>query len=314
MRGYSSGHAGAVTFILPDGPVSEWGNPGERAVEGQGNTRYGWFPDIVEEKETYKDSTINVEQVKLRKHASILCSTLWGFKFYCQAGKATKGDIEEKLASLIPPITAEDVAAGRLAGIIRTRLDDLKEVYYELFGASSGQNSTSLVCCHGPALPLGNGTGEMRSWADILIEPLLFPPEHTKILDNGTCQGVVIFFHCCLGGPSQASRHWLPPSHQMLFGDSNLEVKKYETHFSDELPKICLASLPHHGSRHNWRKRFHRIMPNCYLWVASFGLGNRYMHPHKKVLNAVREADREILLCTEAQGLGIRIHRGVLPN
>ena len=310
--GEGSPEATIVTFILPGGPVGEWGNAGERgAVEQPGGAgagvRYGWLPDIVQKKEIDKDPALNTEKVKLRTHASIFYSTLWSFKFYCRAGKATMEDIEAKLRALERPIGPSGIEASGLAVIIRTRLDDLKKIYRELFSSSPGQNSTSLVCCHGPAMPLDNGMGKMRWWADILIEPLLSPQQHLKILHKGSCQWVVHFFHRCRGEPCHAGCHMPPPFYQMLFGDANPEIDEYNTHFQSELQEISVALLPHHGANSGWHGDLPRVMPNCSIWVASFGLGNQYGHPCESAVSALKGANREILLCTQVQGWSIAI-------
>lgn len=283
-----------ITFLRPGEAVTEWPDAGDQAAG-----TYGWYPDAAAPAPDDPEEMLSRPNVGLRLHSSIYRVPQWGFKFYCQPGRASAKDIERQMAALTPPITLDDLAV-----VLSDRLDDLKDLYHALFDGSAGQNSTSVVCCHGPAMPRGNGGGLLHG--DARIGMSMSPP--------GQIHNVHRLHECWIGHflfdwhgwwPSDEERPFLLPPMQLLTGDANLKPNEYQTHFAHELNGVGLALLPHHGSKHNWRKGFPTMMPNCLLWVASFGLGNRHKHPHKTVVDAVVDANRQLVTCNEVQHVAI---------
>ena len=293
LRGNGADDA-TFTLLRPEEAVNDWPNP-----QGQSAGEYGWYPDDPLDKADVAELAQTPQFVELREHSSIYRVPLWGFKFYCQPGRASAADIRKQLASLTPPIDVADIPR-----VLRDRLDDLKDVYHALFDGSAGQNSTSVVCCHGPAAPRGNGDhplhGEARVCLSVSLPSPAPTPAHWSECLCGHC-----FFDWHGWWHRLGNGRFLLPPLQLLTGDANLKPKEFQTHFAAELDAIGLVLLPHHGSKHNWRKGFPKMMPNCQLWVASFGLGNRHKHPSKAVVDAVVAANRQLQLSNEVQHVAI---------
>lgn len=281
-----------ISFVRPGEVVRDWPEPGE-----QGAGPYGWYPNEPEDTSGDMDAEemLHLNNVNLRRHSAIRRAPLWGFKFYCQPGRASTEDIVSQLASLSPPIDPADIS-----NVLQNRLDDLKDIYHALFGGSAGQNSTSIVCCHGPAAPRGKSRQILHCEAHAGLS--LSPPREAPDLwrSRGCCTGHIFLDWHCHWSVGRDCPFLLPPL-QLLTGDANLKASEYQTHFAAELDAIGLALLPHHGSKSNWRKNFPGMLPNCMLWVVSFGLGNRHKHPHKSVVDAVIDSNRQLILSNEAQ-------------
>jgi competence protein ComEC len=273
------------------------GNVGERqeiATDQQPGV-YGWFPNETVPLSEFPElaAHANANKITIRSHNCVLRVPQWGFKFYCQPGRATRSDIERELGKLKPPISVQDIPS-----VLSNRLADVKDVYYSLFGGASGQNSTSIVCCHGPAVPRGRRIPfelDLKLGGTIGSHFL-----HASLHRTLYCEGLM-----WVDG-STSSQFLLPPM-TLLTGDANLKLSEFETHFSDELQGIGLTTLAHHGSEHNYRRDFTNVMPNCRLWVASFGLGNKYRHPSKSVIDHLTDRDLTLLQCNESQGVSFTL-------
>jgi beta-lactamase superfamily II metal-dependent hydrolase len=287
-----AGDDAVITFLSPGEPVAEWSAPEEQATG-----RYGWHPDSPLSKRGFPGIT-RTSNIEVRGHASVYRQPMWGFKFYCQPGRVTVQQIEDELNSMDPPIPVSAIAR-----VIRDRLDDLKDVYYSLFGGSTGQNSTSVVCCHGPAVPRGSTSVSIRAFAkfSMRFSPGFDLSLHERMTD--CCFGEIMIDGWCRPQPLQ----FLLPPLQLLLGDANLKVREFQSHFSQELREIGLVLMPHHGSRHNWRMQFPALVPNCELYVVSYGLGNPHLHPNKAAIDSVVATERQLLSCNQVQGVTITV-------
>jgi hypothetical protein len=167
-----------------------------------------------------------------------------------------------------------------------------------LFGGTAGQNSTSIVCCHGPAVPRGR---RIRIELDFKLGGTI-GSSCLHVLPRQSFYGEVFVWR----DGSTTSPLLLPPM-TLLTGDANLKLREFKTHFNDELYGIGLTALAHHGSEHNYRRDFTSVMPNCRLWVASFGLGNKYRHPSKSVIDHLTDQDLTLLQCNESQGVSFTL-------
>lgn len=137
-------------------------------------------------------------------------------------------------------------------------------------------------------------------------EKLIFAAHHDKFLMD-------YFFYPYRWWGSQSGRPFLLPPVQLLTGDTDLKPNEFERHFDQELSAIGLTLLPHHGSKHNWHKKFLSAMRNCQIYAVSFGLGNNNKHPHPTVVNDICTAQKQIMLCNEVQGNSIHFDIWLRP-
>lgn len=90
----------------------------------------------------------------------------------------------------------------------------------------------------------------------------------------------------------------------LLLGDIKLDYKSKKRkelfiHFKTILPSVKLIQLSHHGAKNGWSNNLiAKIMENC-VYLASYGISNKYHHPHKKVLIELAENHRKYLSVTE---------------
>ncbi len=67
-------------------------------------------------------------------------------------------------------------------------------------------------------------------------------------------------------------------------GDANLKKVKIDIIYKIYLDKIITFQIPHHGSIHSFDKEVIDKLKYTKNWVVSYGIKNRYRHPHKKLL------------------------------
>ncbi|MBU1142252.1 MAG: hypothetical protein KKH92_01260, partial [Firmicutes bacterium] len=74
----------------------------------------------------------------------------------------------------------------------------------------------------------------------------------------------------------------------ILTGDALFDSEMLDR-MSDELTKHnnihTIFQIPHHGSKKNWDSLTHPYKFAFNHYVIPFGLGNKYHHPHKDVIN-----------------------------
>lgn len=122
----------------------------------------------------------------------------------------------------------------------------------------------------------------------------------------------------CLHGPREKAiklfgfrlgfRFWPNYSHfscaTLLTGDIDFTAcfDEFINHFTDEeLNSVYWASVPHHGSRHNWRDELFCVLPNCYYWICNCRSLTSGHHPHKDVLRSFFFNYPIIYPCTECR-------------
>jgi len=295
LTDFGAGEA-AFTFLRSGDAVEEWPDAGEQVA---GN--YGWYPEAPESSPDDADEILRRSNVSLRLHSSIYRAPQWGFKFYCKPGKASAADIQKELLALTSPIDVKDIPR-----VLKNRLKDLKGVYKKLFKSHKDQNNTSVVCCHGPARPRRTTRDVLYGVARVALS--MSSPGLTPLpLRSSVCFSGHYLFDMHGYWRAEDNRPFLLPPLQLLTGDANIIPKEYQTHFTSELDAIGLALLPHHGSKHNWDNVFPSMMPNCMLWVASSGLGNKDKHPNTEVVKSVVDAKRQLVLCNEIQHVAISV-------
>ena len=76
--------------------------------------------------------------------------------------------------------------------------------------------------------------------------------------------------------------------YQLLTGDAVFTetiLTAFKDHYASKLRKVFSGLIPHHGSGGNFSKELFEAVDSCGVWVVSFGLGNRYKHPHAAVVD-----------------------------
>ena len=110
---------------------------------------------------------------------------------------------------------------------------------------------------------------------------------------------------CCCSSCFTASHntdHLCYGKGQLLTGDLPLkteyELAALTTHFGKCLDYTRCVQIPHHGSVNNWNSKLTKILMNCQLWINSAKHGDP-LFPSTVVENALRQASRKLLRCTE---------------
>jgi len=278
-----------VTFLLPGEDVKD--RP--YRDEGSGNQERYWSGRPLP-KEQFDELEASPGNVHIREGSNNYRTDVWAFKFYCQLGLGSREAIENELREFVPAIDPDDIA-----GVLSDRLDDLKSVYFSIFGGSAGQNSTSVMCCHGPITPGGRADGSL-SWNK---EARLADPNYCgqEYMPGAIGRCFFRMYGYVFLEKAMPCGRCLLPALQMLTGDVKISLNEYQAHFRDELDLVGLFQLPHHGSNNCWHRRLPSVHPKCGLWVASFGLGNGYGHPSRRIVQDLAAASRWMVLCNEVQ-------------
>jgi len=163
----------------------------------------------------------------------------------------------------------------RLVDIVISDLPGIEKIYRDCFGKKK-INLTTLVCCHGP-------TGEAHSFS----------------VEQWGKQTWGMFSDM----PSL-------PARQLLTGDIdfNSSLMEMRQHYAREWPGIVLALVPHHGARTSWASWTFYALPGVEYWPCTFGIGNKYHHPHFETVNSFLAGGQIFIPCTESQGSEIRIN------
>ena len=219
-----------------------------------------------------------------RPHSDEYLSSLWKFRFYCNSID------EAKLEKIRKELDQDEshqkinlnVSPKRILYDIRNRYAEIEKAYKEMFNTEE-MNPTSLVCYHGPKY--NDLFSNMDVWARLRNVFTSFRGENLL-------------------------------SGQMLTGDIKFEWDEKEknipdnflNHYANELPKIGLCSIPHHGAAGNWSKDFFEKMNNCQNWVCSFGLGNEHKHPGLSVIDSFHENCKLFTECNQLQSVNIKVY------
>jgi len=89
-----------------------------------------------------------------------------------------------------------------------------------------------------------------------------------------------------------------------LTGDIELDekcLKKFNSHFSNYFKHINFFQIPHHGSKHNWKTEFLSFFKRAKYFIASFGVHNKFNHPHMEVIEALTVLEKCFFPVNEQQ-------------
>ena len=200
---------------------------------------------------------ITLPNATRRTREAVYRGNFWQFRFYCQPSRVSATAITEALD------LSSSLDATEIRQLLEHDLERLKGVYLQLFGGSAGQNSTSVLCCHGPRI--GHETYAAR--------------------------------------PAEGETHLSTYPFQLLTGDATLDTKAIGEHFRNERDRVGLMLVPHHGSSRSWNDEIFDTFPNCSSWVLSAGLHNRYRHPCKKLLASIAKRNHRLYMANEIQWL-----------
>lgn len=176
----------------------------------------------------------------------------WMFKFYA---KQRPPEEKARLNYFILEILGKRQNDKILSDDILKLFDDLKTVrekYKSAFKGKDLMNSTSLLMLHRPF-------NNYQNIEMMMIEDNI----HWRIAGNlNKCYST------------------------LLTSDSNLmnDYDELAEHFNEEIKKIAICQVPHHGSRRSWEKKITADLINCKIWIINYGIGNRYGHPALLVL------------------------------
>ena len=272
-----------IIFLVP-------GSDSETVVNSdfQSETDTSWSPDsLTSAPEPFEIRQYSSGKVSFRKHDSVLYLPKWMFKFHCPPKKTAREKIVDKLKSLKLPI---DVTSNDdLRSVIKTDLHILKDVYYSLFDGNYGQNSTSIVCMHGPSSQKINernvflNTGFCSDYLSSRVSPSCFKYRIISVAE------------------SLLDEHSCERTFTLLTGDSDISAAQLQTAYKSHLENAFICLVPHHGSRRSFDRNYTKEMPNCSFWITSFGLGNKFGHPSKTVVDYILDEDRSVLPCNEYQ-------------
>lgn len=243
-------------------------------MEFPGNQNYDTRVSVVyAEKPKHQEKTPaeSLSEV-LSHHTSVtVAGGYYIFRFFNTSAFGKDKTLVDELEKRFGPDWGDN-----LVDLVTTKLSDLKTVYEKVFGKKR-INHTSLVCCHGPT--------DMHGFFETYHSGVIYgcPPARGSSIGNGM-----------MGA-------------QLLTGDISLKASfdEIKSHYQTDLERISLCIVPHHGSKNSWDSRIFSLMPNCYFWPCSFGLGNKHKHPNAQVV--AQFLRRRLLPCTQfSTGVHIR--------
>jgi hypothetical protein len=115
----------------------------------------------------------------------------------------------------------------------------------------------------------------------------------------------------CYHGPKQKYPRALS---QLLTGDilfTSSEFDEFIKFLSGRTDKVAFATVPHHGSKHNWfidsdkANMYLDNLPLCVFYVVSFGLGNKDNFPSSYVVDEITKNNRCLKVVNQLQGCRI---------
>jgi len=95
----------------------------------------------------------------------------------------------------------------------------------------------------------------------------------------------------------------------LLTGDIDIKTKtkyaKFKKYFNNELDRISLFQIPHHGSSSNWNKQILFDLKECNQHIASAGISGRYGHPHPDVISDIFSQQKNFLWAHEYNKISV---------
>jgi len=173
-------------------------------------------------------------------------------------------------------------------------------------------NITSLATYQGFILPLGQ-----RKHSFTIRSTNVFQDNFLRDLFCWNCDG---FIEGCFHGHSMKDNKYIfyydyycdchKNSHcnkmigTLLLSDIKLDYKNKKrkelfNHFKSLLPTVKLLQLSHHGAENGWADDLIEKIPEKCIYLSSYGINNKYHHPHKKVVMKLAENSRKYLSVTE---------------
>jgi hypothetical protein len=137
---------------------------------------------------------------------------------------------------------------------------------------SCARNETSLICCHGPVLGQN------------------FKHIHFEL--NVSINGQICNNRYCFCEHIADKVNLMVPIFHLLSGDAEIENRlRFEDAFINELNKVLVFQIPHHGSKENWHNWFLYAHSNVKYWIFSRGNPNRHHHPTATFPTSINKID-----------------------
>lgn len=223
----------------------------------------------------------------VRDHSALLKINFgWIFKFFnshdnelvkqfLEAFKKAFGDTAKNKIQENPKIFLEE------------HIDSVSHIYKLVF--KTNVNVTSLTMLHGSDTDLEKAFGKCIS-----VRPV------------GFAKGLQYCIFCL---PIKAASGVKYPRYQLLTGDASFSepiLKEFKKHYGTALDNVFSGLVPHHGSGRNFSKELFEGVDSCGVWVVSFGLGNRYKHPHVDVVDFfIDQKNKELIPVNQLQTVTI---------
>lgn len=73
------------------------------------------------------------------------------------------------------------------------------------------------------------------------------------------------------------------------------KYKEFIEFYDKELTSLGVFQIPHHGAKGTWNDKILSQYPTA-MFLASYGIGNQYKHPHAKVIDSLRNNGKTFFL------------------
>ena len=165
---------------------------------------------------------------------------------------------------------------------------EIEQLYYDTFKYGDQINKTSIVLMHYPVVD--NASGYISAYT------------YAKTLD-GHLYNIGDEIH----GYGKVT---------LLTGDAMMDKQMQATlqqQYNETLEGIL--QIPHHGSWYNYIGSKRNVLPQlwqCFdLQVISYGLGNKYHHPHSRTVDDILSKNKQLLSATQNLGVYYYIVEGL---
>jgi len=207
----------------------------------------GWYGNTIE-KDEWQDDLSVIFQTSLSSYRI----PYWKFKF-------SQDSFPDKIniSKIRKAIKDSKIDIGNDPSKILDVIDIMKQNM-----PSNLRNETSLICCHGPVAHKNN----IYIYFEIIISK---EKRYTQ-------------FSCCshIHNENVSNLDLGIPLFHLLSGDAEISDRfRYEDNFMNDLGKVLVFQIPHHGSAENWHNWFVHSHPNTKFWLYSRGDPNRFNHP-----------------------------------
>lgn len=243
-------------------------------------------------------------QILVKKSGHVRLGYQWGFSFF---NYNRFDQIIKKIKRIFQPIKGMSIFdKNELINILSTNDRDLIKKYYEQMVNQSREttsinsiNNTSVILLHSPLNPSNvvweTSLHKEKKFLNTINESKFM---HYKLKTSTKMFTSLMNFLIFKFSGSFRKIGKTQNQGTILLGDIVVgkDFDQLIDFFNEQLKKIAIVSLPHHGSRYNWSKRMlDEISPGInnkssdVMWVNSAGIVNSFMHPHPEIVNEIKK-------------------------